>query len=98
MSQSAQDAVENAKHYKNIDHHLLDLGLPDLSGEGFLDAFFSCDANQATREGFAGMVSGSVSILSGNQPEKGLHDKYPIQRQLVKPVSKEELKKLISGD
>jgi signal transduction histidine kinase len=98
VSQSAQDAVENAKHYKNIDHHLLDLGLPDLSGEGFLDAFFSCDANQATREGFAGMVSGSVSILSGNQPEKGLHDKYPIQRQLVKPVSKEELKKLISGD
>lgn len=76
----AQQAIATAKENPDISLHLLDLGLPDLSGKAFLDAFF------------ANTITGQVSVLSGNQPDPVLSEQYPIFDQLVKPVSKTSLK------
>ena len=75
-SSNAQQAIENANTHQNIDMHLLDLGLPDLSGTSFLEAFFD------------NTISGKVTLLSGNQPDPELSEQFPIYDQLVKPVSK----------
>jgi signal transduction histidine kinase len=81
---TAEQAIENAKNNKSICLHLVDLGLPDLSGDAFIDAFFK----QAP--------SGETSILSGNQPDPQLLAKHPIVDHLIKPVSKELLHEWIN--
>lgn len=84
ISTNAQSAIDTARSNSNIQHHILDLGLPDLAGEAFLAAFF------------AQPVSGAVSILSGNQPDPSLSQSFPITKQLVKPINKDELASLLS--
>ncbi|MDT0582011.1 response regulator [Brumicola blandensis] len=84
ISNNAQSAIDTARSNSNIQHHILDLGLPDLAGEAFLAAFF------------AQPVSGAVSILSGNQPDPSLSQSFPITKQLVKPINKDELASLLS--
>jgi len=84
-SSTAEQAITNAgKHAKVEDEnaialHLLDLGLPDLQGEAFVNAFFE----QA--------ITGQVSILSGSQPDLALLERFPIVDHLIKPVSKDML-------
>jgi signal transduction histidine kinase len=84
ISDNAESAIATAHSNNQIQYHLLDLGLPDLSGETFLQAFFAQD------------ISGSVSILSGNQPDPSLSQSFPISKQFVKPIGKEQLLSLIS--
>lgn len=78
-SATAQQAIKNSQSNMKITHHLLDLGLPDMDGKAFIQAFFEQP------------VSGAVTILSGNQPSEEIMNAYPIESQLIKPINKETL-------
>ena len=84
LSTDAQSAIDTAHSNQNIHYHILDLGLPDLAGVAFLEAFFAQE------------IAGSVSILSGNQPDPSIGQSFPIKQQFVKPISKGELALLLS--
>lgn len=84
-SPSANEAIKCAHSNKHIDHHLLDLGLPDLGGDEFIKAFFKRDP------------SGKVTILSGSHPESQMLASYPISGHLIKPVSKEQLQQWLQS-
>ncbi|MBF7073422.1 response regulator [Glaciecola sp. MH2013] len=81
ISSHAAAALAVVKERPDITHHLLDLGLPDLSGVNFLNAFFEYP------------VAGEVSILSGDQPDDRILTTYPISNHFVKPTSKADLAK-----
>lgn len=78
-SATANEALDLSQANRQISHHLLDLGLPDLKGDTFIDAFFKHS------------ISGKVTILSGNQPDLEMLSRYPITEHLIKPISKELL-------
>ena len=82
-SSTAEQAIATAhrcaQHGNAIALHLLDLGLPDLKGEAFINAFFEYP------------ISGKVSILSGSQPDSAMLERFPIVDHLIKPVSKDML-------
>jgi signal transduction histidine kinase len=63
--------------------HLVDLGLPDISGENLIKAFFSQKP------------SGRVFILSGKVPKQALIEHYPIEGHLLKPIDKAMLTKIL---
>jgi signal transduction histidine kinase/BarA-like signal transduction histidine kinase len=83
-SNNAVNAIEVAKNTQTIDFHLLDLGLPDLTGEDFLAAFF------------AHSIAGKVTILSGSSISDTLLSRFNIQQHLLKPVNKETLAQWLS--
>ena len=82
-SQTAAKALQHAKN-QNIAIHLVDLGLPDLSGEALIAELFNAP------------ISGSVYIVSGDQPNPRILEQYPIKQHLIKPISKNLLAKILA--
>lgn len=83
-SATAKQAIEQATDYAHIRLHIVDLGLPDMQGKSFLEAFFEAP------------VSGKVIILSGNQPDESLLKCFPIANHVVKPIDKDSLSKILN--
>ncbi|MBQ4833976.1 response regulator [Pseudoalteromonas sp. MMG010] len=78
-SKNALTAIDTAKSNHNIDFHLLDLGLPDLNSDDFLDAFFQQS------------ITGKVTILSGSHVSQACLTRYNIKQHLLKPINKDTL-------
>ena len=78
-SSSGKEALHTIANNTNISVHLLDLGLPDISGQELLSAVFSLD------------VSGKLIVLSGREPDPDLLSRFPIAKHIIKPVSKQDL-------
>ena len=83
-SSTGQEAVENMCT-ENVQFHLVDLGLPDLSSESLLQAIT------------ANHYNGHIYILSGEQPNLSILQKYGIRDHLVKPISFDNLRQTIGG-
>ena len=84
QSFTGEQAISQAHSNTNIALHLLDLGLPDVSGDTLVEQFF------------AKPVKGNVIILSGNQPDPAILQQHQICDHLIKPIDKEILKNCLA--